>query len=63
LKVVLTLRKECYLRVFEDRGRGRIFEPEEHEVRKRWNKLYNEELNDQVQDDQMEGTCGLLGRE
>jgi hypothetical protein len=63
LKVGLTLRKECYLRVFEDTGRGRVFEPDEHEVRKRWNKLYNEEHNDQDKEDQMEGSCGLLGRE
>jgi hypothetical protein len=28
-----------------------------------WNKLYNEEVNDQVQEDQMDGACGLLGRE
>jgi hypothetical protein len=29
-------KERMFLRVFEDRGRGRIFEPEEHEVRKKW---------------------------
>jgi hypothetical protein len=42
----LTLRKECRLRVFENRVLRRIFGPKRHEVTGEWRKLQNEELND-----------------
>jgi len=42
----LTLRKECRLRVFENRVLRRIFVPKRSEVIGKWRKLHNEELND-----------------
>ena len=42
----LTLRKERRLRVFENRVLRRIFGPKRGEVRRKWRKLHNEELND-----------------
>jgi len=42
----LTLRKECRLRVFENRALRRIFGPKRDEVRAEWRKLHNEELNE-----------------
>jgi hypothetical protein len=42
----LTLRKECRLRVFENRVLGRIFGPKWEEETGNWRKLQNEELND-----------------
>jgi hypothetical protein len=41
----LTLREECRLRVFENRGLI-IFVPKRDEVIVKWRKQYNEELND-----------------
>jgi hypothetical protein len=38
------LRKECRLRVFENRVRRRIFEPKRDEVTGEWRKLHTEEL-------------------
>jgi len=40
------LREELRLRVFEKRVLRRIFEPKRDEVRGKWRKLHNEELND-----------------
>jgi len=42
----LTLRKECRLRVFENRVLRRIFRHKREEVTGEWRKLHNEELND-----------------
>jgi len=42
----LTLREECWLRVFENGVLKRIFEPWRDEVTGEWRKLHNEELND-----------------
>jgi len=42
----LTLRKECKLRMFENRVLRRIFGPKRDEVTGEWRKLHNEELND-----------------
>jgi hypothetical protein len=42
----LTLRKECRLRVFENRMLRRKFVPKRDEVTGEWIKLHNEELND-----------------
>ena len=42
----LTLRKECKLRVFENRVLRRIFGPKRDKVTGEWSKLHNEELND-----------------
>jgi hypothetical protein len=42
----LTLRKECRLRVFENRVLRRIFRPKSDEVTGKYRKLHNEELND-----------------
>ena len=41
----LTLRKECGLRVFENRVLRIIFGPKRNEVSGEWRKLHNEELN------------------
>jgi hypothetical protein len=41
----LTLREERRLRVFENRLLRRIFGPKRVEVRGKWRKLHNEELN------------------
>ena len=41
--LLLTLREECRLRVFVLR---RIFGPMRDEVKGKWRKLHNEELND-----------------
>jgi hypothetical protein len=40
------LRKECMLRVFENRVLRRIFGPKTDEGTGEWRKLHNEELND-----------------
>jgi hypothetical protein len=40
------LREGSWLRVFENRGLRRIFEPKRDEVTRDWRKLYNEEYND-----------------
>ena len=37
----LTLRKECRLRVFENRVLKRIFRPKKDEVKGEWRKLHN----------------------
>jgi hypothetical protein len=42
----LTLRKECGLRVFENRVLRRIFGPKWDEVTGEWKNVCNEELND-----------------
>jgi len=42
----LTLREECRLRVFENRGLRGIFGPTRDEVTGEWRKLHIEELND-----------------
>jgi hypothetical protein len=42
----LKLRAERRLRVFENRVPRRISEPKRDEVRIKWRKLHNEELND-----------------
>jgi hypothetical protein len=41
---LLTLREECSMRVFENRGLRIIFRPKRDE--REWRKLHNEELND-----------------
>jgi hypothetical protein len=41
----LTLRKECTLRVFENRVLRRMVEPERDEVTGEWSKLHSEELH------------------
>ena len=40
------MRKECRLRVFENRVLRRIFGPKQDEVTGECKKLHNEELND-----------------
>jgi hypothetical protein len=40
------LREERRLKVFENRVVRRIFGPKRDEVRGKWRKLHNEELND-----------------
>jgi hypothetical protein len=40
------LREERRLRVFENRVSRRISEPKRDEVKGKWRKLHNEELND-----------------
>jgi hypothetical protein len=40
----LTLRKECRLRVFENRVLRRIFGPKRDEVTGEWRRLHNNEL-------------------
>jgi len=42
----LTLREECWLRVFENRVLRRIFRQRRDKVTGKWRKLHNEELND-----------------
>ena len=42
----LILRKECRLRVFENRVLMRVFGPKRDEVTGEWRKLHNEELSD-----------------
>jgi hypothetical protein len=39
----LTMREECWLRVFENVVLRRIFGPERDEVRGQWRRLHNEE--------------------
>jgi hypothetical protein len=41
---LLTLRKECRLRVFENRVLKRIFGPKRDEVTGEWRRLHTEEL-------------------
>ena len=43
---LLTLRKECRLREFENRVLRRIFEPRMDVVTADWRKIHKEELND-----------------
>jgi hypothetical protein len=40
------LKKECRLRVFENRVFRRLFGPKRNEIKREWRKLHNEELND-----------------
>jgi hypothetical protein len=42
--LVITLREECRLRVFENRVLRRIFGPKRDEVTCEWRRLQNEEL-------------------
>jgi hypothetical protein len=42
----LTLREECRLRAFEDRGVRRIFGPKRDEVTEEWRKVHHEDLTD-----------------
>ena len=42
---LLTLREECRLRVLENRVLRRLFGPKRDEVKGKWRKLHNEELN------------------
>ena len=42
----LTLRKERWVKVFENRVLRRVFEPKRDEVTGEWRKLHNEELHD-----------------
>jgi len=44
--LVLTLREERRLRVFENRVLRRIFGPKRDEVIREWRKRHNEELSD-----------------
>jgi len=44
--MVIILREEFRLRVFENRVLKRIFGPKRDEVTGEWRKLHNEELND-----------------
>jgi hypothetical protein len=45
VKLVLTLREEHTLRVFENRVLRRILAPKREELAEGWRKLLNEELN------------------
>jgi hypothetical protein len=69
---LLTLREKHRLRVFENRVLRRIFGSKRDEVREEWKKLRNEELNDlysssnmflgdQMEKNEMGGTCGTYG--
>jgi len=40
------MRKECRLRVFENRVLRRIFRPKREKLTVQWRELHNEELND-----------------
>ena len=42
----LTLRKECRLRVSDNRVLRKIFGPKRDKVTGKWRRLHNEELND-----------------
>jgi hypothetical protein len=42
--LVVTLREECRLRVFESRVLRRIFGPKTDEVTEEWRRLHNKEL-------------------
>jgi len=44
--MVAHMREEHRLRVFETGVLRRIFEPRRDEVRRKWRKLHNVELND-----------------
>jgi len=44
--LLLTLREEHRLRVFENGMLRRVFGPKRDEVTGQWRKLHNEELND-----------------
>jgi hypothetical protein len=46
VKLVLTLKEEHRLRLFENRVLRRIFGPKRDEVTGEWRKLHNEELRD-----------------
>jgi PAS domain-containing protein len=68
------LRKECGLRVFENRMLRRIFGPKRDGVTGKWRKLHNEELNDlyyspsivrviKSRRNEIGGTCSKYGGE
>ena len=40
------MRKELWLKVFENRVLRRVFGPKRDEIAGKWRKLHNEELND-----------------
>jgi uncharacterized protein (UPF0548 family) len=40
---LLTLRKECWLRVFENRVLRKILEPKRDKIRGKWRRLHNKE--------------------
>jgi hypothetical protein len=44
--LLLTLREECRLRMFENRMLRRVFGPKRDKVTGEWRTLHNEELND-----------------
>ena len=44
--LLLTLRKECRMRAFENRVPRRISRPTGDDVTGEWRRLHNEELND-----------------
>jgi hypothetical protein len=67
------MRKECGLRVFENRVLRRIFGPKGNEVTGDWIRLYNKELyavyssqkyfsGDQVKKTEMGRTCSTYGK-
>jgi hypothetical protein len=69
--LVLTLREEHRLRVFENRVLRRIFGPKRDDVMGEWRKLHNEELHNlysspdiirQVKANEVGGTCGTHWR-
>jgi hypothetical protein len=60
----LTLRKESWLRVVENRVLRRIFEPKRDEVIGEWRKLHKEELYhsaDQAKKNELCGECSTYG--
>jgi len=67
------MREECRLRVFENRVLRKIFGPKRDEVTEEWRRLHNEELcdlfspdiirGDQIEKNEMGGTCGTYGGE
>jgi len=69
----LTLRKECRLRVHENRVLRRILGPKRSEVTGEWRRLHNEELNDllftkyylggQIEKNEVDKACSTYGGE
>jgi uncharacterized membrane protein len=71
--LVVTLREEHRLRVFEKKVLRRIFGPKRDKVTVEWRKLHNEELNDlrvlltkcyssdQIKKNEMGGACNTYG--
>jgi hypothetical protein len=68
----LTMRKECTLRVFENRVLRRIFMPRKEKVRAKCSELHKEELNDlysspniirMIKLGRMGGACSRYGGE